>query len=557
MTSIKKQLPLEQITDYDAVVIGAGFSGLYMLHRLREDGFTARVFEKGDGVGGAWYWSRYPGARCDSESIYYNYTFSEELYKEWTWTSRYPEQPEILRYLNFVADKLDLRKDIQFSTEITGAHYSEEHNKWRIYFTDGSSVTAKYLITGMGCISVNATNIPNFKGIENFEGNWYHTGFWPHEGVDLKGKRVGVIGNGSSGVQTIPVVAVEAEHLYVFQRTPQYTTPAQNHPYDHEYIKQAKENFHEMRRMVHESMAGVPLQFGERSALEDTPEERREVYEKAWQKGGVISYVYRDLMSDEEANETVNEFIRSKIRETVKKPEVAEKLMPTYFYATKRAVIDTNYYETFNRDNVTLVDVKNTPIEEITAKGVRTADGEEYELDILIFATGYDGMTGPLFKLDLRGKDGVLLKDKWDNGSQVRSYYGLATAGFPNMFMITGPQSPSVAGNMPIAIEQHVEWISDCLNYLREHDIKTIEANVTAEENWSEHCKDVVEKTLYAKSDSWYTGANIEGKPRSFNIYLGGYGPYNQMITEMALKGYEGFKLQPYSKNTVQNEQSM
>ncbi|MFB4162961.1 flavin-containing monooxygenase [Alteribacillus sp. JSM 102045] len=396
---------------FDAVVVGAGFSGLYMLHRLREAGFTTKVFEAGEDVGGTWYWNRYPGARCDSESIYYNYTFSDELLQEWTWTSRYPEQPEILRYLNFVADKFELRRDIQFNTKVMTGHYDKETNNWSIRTDDGKDICAQYFITAVGCLS--AANLPEFKGLEQFKGEWYHTGRWPHEKVDFNGKRVGVIGTGSSGVQVIPVIAKEAEHLTVFQRTPQYSVPARNHPYDQEYIQKTKNNYNEIRQQTRESVFGVPVMPSERSALEDPPEEREKKYEDAWQKGGIfhLPTTYGDLTIDKAANETVSSFIRSKIREVVKDSKTAEKLMPTYYYATKRPITDTNYFETYNRDNVTLVDVKSESIKEITAKGIRTA-ANEYELDTIIFATGFDGMTGPLFKMDIHGKEGQSLKRK-------------------------------------------------------------------------------------------------------------------------------------------------
>ncbi|QRG68312.1 flavin-containing monooxygenase [Brevibacillus choshinensis] len=532
---------------YDAIVIGAGFSGLYMLHRLREAGFTARVYEAGDGVGGVWYWNRYPGARCDSESIYYNYTFSAELLQEWTWSSRYPEQPEILRYLNFVADKFDLRRDIQFETRVTAAHYQEATRKWLITLDDGTQVSATYFISGVGCLS--AANLPPFKGLEQFGGEWYHTGQWPrNEKVDFKGKRVGVIGNGSSGVQSIPVIAQEAEHLTVFQRTPQYTIPARNHPYSDEFIRQTKESYPEIIPQMRESWGGFPIAPSVRSALEDPQDVRQQVYEEAWAKGGFfLSYAYHDLTMNEAANETAAEFIRSKIRETVHNPEVAEKLLPSYYFGTKRPILDTHYYETYNRENVTLVDVKKAPIVEITPKGLRTADAE-YELDILVFATGYDGMTGPLLKIDIRGKDGWTLKEKWSEGSNVQTYLGLANAGFPNFFMITGPESPSVLANMPLAIEQHVDWIGDCLTYMRQNGLETIEATPEAEAAWSRHCKEVADATLYPKADSWYTGANIAGKPRSFLIYLGGFGSYRQICSDIAAKGYEGFTLAPSPK---------
>jgi cation diffusion facilitator CzcD-associated flavoprotein CzcO len=526
---------------FDAVVVGAGFSGLYMLYRLREAGFSTAVFEAGDGVGGTWYWNRYPGARCDSESIYYNYTFSEELYNEWTWTSRYPAQPEILRYLNFVADKFDLKKDIQFKTRVQSAHYNEDTKKWEIQLDNGTNVTAKYFITGVGCLS--AANLPKFNGFENFKGEFYHTGHWPHEGVDFKGKRVGIIGTGSSGVQAIPVIAQEAEHLTVFQRTPQYSAPARNHPYSEEYLEQAKNNFLEIKKQMRESAGGQPAIPPDKSALEVTPEERQKVYEHAWENGGLgLFAAYYDITINEEANETVAEFIRGKIKEIVKDPETASKLLPSYYYGTKRPIIDTNYYETFNRDNVSLVDVRKNPIEEITTSGVRTSE-EEVELDALVFATGYDGMTGPLLKIDIRGKDGISLKGKWNGGASTRTYLGVANAGFPNFFMITGPESPSVLSNMPVSIEQHVEWIGDCIEHFEKQGVETIEAAVEAEESWSKHCREVAEATLFTKTDSWYTGANIPGKPRGFLIYLGGVGAYRKKCEEIAANGYEGFTI--------------
>jgi cation diffusion facilitator CzcD-associated flavoprotein CzcO len=526
-------------TNFDAVVIGAGFSGMYMLYRLREAGLSTRVYEAADGVGGTWYWNRYPGARCDSESIYYNYTFSEELYREWTWSSRYPEQPEILKYLNFVADKFELRPDIQFKTRVNAAQYEEENKIWQITLNDGSTVTAKYFITGVGCLS--ASNLPKFNGLENFKGEYYHTGHWPHTKVDFTGKTVGIIGTGSSGVQAIPAIAKEAAHLTVFQRTPQYSAPARNHPYDPEYIRQAKENFQEIKRQMRESTGGAPGDIPTKSALEVTPEERLEKYEEAWRIGGQgIFTSYYDITVNEEANKTASEFIRTKIREIVKKPDVADKLMPSYYYGTKRPIIDTDYYETYNRDNVSLVDVKKNPIVEITEKGLRTTEGE-YEVDVLVFATGFDGMTGPLLKMDIRGKDGVSLKEKWNGGENTRTYLGVANAGFPNFFMITGPESPSVLSNMPVSIEQHVEWISDCIEYMCENNMESIEANVEAEEAWSKHCGEVANATLFSKADSWYTGANIPGKTRRFLIYLGGVGAYRQKCAEIAANGYEGF----------------
>ncbi|MEH6944207.1 flavin-containing monooxygenase [Bacillus sp. JJ722] len=534
-------------TQIDAVVVGAGFSGMYMLHSLREAGFSVRVYEAGDNVGGVWHWNRYPGARCDSESIYYNYTFSQELLQEWTWSSRYPAQPEILSYLNYVADKFNLRQDIQFNTRITAAHYDETNSRWKIQTDDGNILLAKYFITGVGCLST--TNIPSFKGLNSFKGECYHTGSWPHEQVDFKGKRVGVIGNGSTGIQAIPVIAKEAEHLFTFQRTPQYSQPAKNHSLDSEFLRKTKENYREIAQQMRDSSYGVPAISPTRSALEVTPEERERIFEKVWETGGSLFGSFNDIAINEEANKTVAEFVRSKIQQIVRDPKVAEKLMPSYYYGTKRPIKDTDYFETFNRENVTLVNVKQDPIVEITPNGIRTEEAE-YELDVIVFATGYDAITGTLLKIDICGRDGLSLKEKWANGAQVKTYLGIANSGFPNMFMITGPESPSAFSNAPVSIEQHVEWITECILQLRENGVETIEANVEAEEAWSKHCREVADATLFTKTDSWYTGANIDGKPRAFSIYLGGVGTYRQKCNEVAANGYEGFSLMS-SKSTV------
>ncbi len=531
----------QPIKEVDAVILGAGFAGLYMLHQLKSKGFSTIVYETGDGVGGVWYWNRYPGARCDIESIYYNYTFSKELYEEWTWTSRFPEQEEILRYLNYVADRLKLRSNIQFNTRVKAAHFDEEQHKWLVHLNDGHQVLAKYFITGIGCLS--AANVPKFQGLDQFSGKWYHTGHWPHEKVDFTGKRVGIIGTGSSGIQAIPVIAKEAKHLTVFQRTPQYTIPARNHLYDEDFIRETKGNFENLKHAMRNSVSGTPFAYNHPSAIEDSDHHRQEVFEEAWAQGGfAFASTYKDLLTNEQSNEKAAAFIRSKIRETVQDPTVAEKLCPKYMYGTKRQVLDSDYFETYNRDNVLLVDVKESPILEITEAGVQTAS-DHFELDIIIFATGYDGMTGPLFKIDIRGRNGVTLKDKWENGASVQTYLGLATASFPNLFMITGPESPSVLVNMPIAIEQHVEWIAQCIDYLREHDIDVMETNAEAEQAWSKHCREIANETLYVKGDSWYTGSNIAGKPRSFLIYLGGFDYYTKRCQEVAQNNYEGFQL--------------
>lgn len=535
----------QNLQQYDAVIVGAGFSGLYMLHRLREAGYSVRVYEAAPDIGGTWYFNRYPGARCDIESIYYNYTFSEEILNEWTWSAKYAEQQEILSYIHFVADKLDLRKDIQLKTKVMSAHYSEENKNWEVELEDGSKAMATYFISAVGVLS--ASNIPSIEGIERFQGEVYHTGEWPHEDVDFKGKRVGVVGTGSSGIQAIPVIAQEAEHLTVFQRTAQYSHPAHNKPLVTETIHQTKENFNKVRQEMYASMHGVPEVARTRSTVQDTPEERQQTYEKAWQEGGLFSllYTYSDLPITPEANETVAEFVRAKIKETVHDPEVAERLMPDHYYGMKRPILNTNYFETYNRDNVSLVDLRSAPIQEVTTTGVRTSEAE-YDLDVLVFATGFDAITGPLFKLNIQGKNGITLKDKWAEG--VQTYLGIATTDFPNMFMITGPQSPSFLSNVIVSIEQHVDWIVDCLDYLQEHEADTIEANADSEKMWGQQCRALADLTLLSKTDSWYMGANIEGKPREFLAFAGGVGPYREICDGVAAKGYEGFTILSDSK---------
>ena len=537
-------------TDLDAVVIGAGFAGLYMIHKLRDElGMSARVFESGDGVGGTWHWNRYPGARCDSEAYIYCFSFDEDLLQEWEWSGKYPEQPEILAYLNHVADRFDLRRNIQLNTRVTSAGYDEASNRWVVETDQGDRVTAKYLITGIGCLSAGQT--PDIKGVDMFAGASYHTSAWPHEGVDFSGKRVGVIGTGSSGVQSIPVIAREAEHLSVFQRTPQFTIPARHGTVDKAFLDDVKGKYGEIWDKARTSTGGFPVDPIERSALEVSAEERLAIYEASWEQGGFQFFFgsFSDIQIDRRANDTTAEFIRSKIRAIVNDPETAEKLMPTdHPFGSKRALIDTNYFETYNRDNVELVDIRHSPIQEITPAGIRTED-EEFDLDIIVFATGFDAMTGTYFKIDIRGKDQLSLKEKWAEGP--KTYLGLTSAGFPNMFMITGPGSPSVLSNMPVSIEQHVEWISDLLEYMRENDIDAIEADAQAESDWVDHVNEVADMTLYPLADSWYLGANIPGKPRVFMPYPGGVGLYREKCDEVAANGYEGFVLGAESATPV------
>ena len=533
----------ENHPDFDAVVIGAGFAGLGMLRKLREEhGMSVQAYETGDGVGGTWYWNRYPGARCDSESYMYCFSFSKEMLQDWNWSGKYPEQPEILSYLNHVADRFDLRRNIQFNTRVTSARFLEDANLWEVETDQGDRVTSQFLITGIGCIS--SGNVPDIKGLDSFQGEQYHTGSWPHEEVDFAGKRVAVIGTGSSGIQSIPVIARQAEHLTVFQRTPQYTIPARHGTIDRKFLeKTVKPNYDDLMERARWSTGGFPMDRDERSALEISATERLEIYEASWAEGGIrfLSTSFKDVSTDRRANDTMAEFIRKKIREMVQDPETAEKLMPTdHPFGSKRPLIDTDYFETYNRENVELVDIRHSPIQEISPRGIRT-DDQEFEFDMIVFATGFDAMTGTFFKMDIRGRDGLPLKEKWSEGP--KTYLGLQTAGFPNMFMITGPGSPSVLSNMPVSIEQHIDWIADLLQHMREHDIKSVEAEADAEKAWVVHVNEVAEPTMFMQANSWYLGANIPGKPRVFMPYAGGVGTYRKKCNEVADNGYEGFIL--------------
>jgi len=524
----------------DAVIVGAGFAGLYSLHRLRGLGLTARVCEAGKGVGGTWYWNRYPGARCDVESMDYSYSFSDELQQEWRWSERYAAQPEILKYINHVADRFDLRRDIQFETRVTSALFDEATSRWTIETDRGDRVSARFCIMATGCLS--DAQVPDIKGRESFEGQWYHTGKWPHEGVDFTGRRVGIIGTGSSAIQSIPIIAKQAAHLVVFQRTPNYSMPAQNTPLDPAYERRVKETYADFRRQARESRVGFVVDRSGDSALAVAAEERHREYEKRWSRGGLgFSAAYTDLLTSKEANDTAAEFFRAKIRDIVRDPAVARALTPTdYPLGTKRLCVDTGYYDTFNRDNVTLVDLRKTPIEAIIPRGVRTSEAE-YAVDAIVFATGFDAMTGALLNIDIRGRGGRRIQEAWAAGP--RTYLGLSIAGFPNFFTITGPGSPSVLSNMIVSIEQHVDWIADCLTYLRQQGHASIEATAEAQEAWVQHVNEVGHMTLYPLAKSWYMGANVPGKPRVFMPYIGGVGVYRQKCDEVAAKGYEGFAL--------------
>ncbi|MDA1116435.1 MAG: NAD(P)/FAD-dependent oxidoreductase [Proteobacteria bacterium] len=534
----------------DALVIGAGFAGLYQLHSLRDRlGLSAKVLEAGGDLGGTWYWNRYPGARCDSESHAYRYFFSRELNEEWEWSERYPGPPEILRYLGRVAEKFDLRRDIRFGCRVVSARYDETRNRWIVQTDSGEQYAATYLVAAVGCLS--SANVPDIPGLGEFDGKWIHSGHWPHEGVDIAGKRVGQIGTGSTGIQAAPVIAQTAAHLTVFQRTPTYSVPARNAPLTPEFKRWVRENHEEIRAAVRSTPNGHAFRIAERNVADVTPEERQAIYEAAWEKGGLqFRATFRDLLADQAANDTAAEFLRGRIRAVVRDPKTAQALADIdHPYAAKRPPIDTDYFETFNRDNVTLVDLRADPIERITPRGIRTRSAE-HALDIIVFATGFDALTGPLLAIDIRGRGGRALREDWRAGPQT--YLGLQVPGFPNFFTVTGPGSPSVLTNMPVAIEQHVEWITDCIGHLRRNGIDSIEPDPEAARRWGAHVNEAANATLLSKAKhSWYYGANVPGKPRVFMPYAGGMARYRRICEDVAARGYEGFWLNRGSEREI------
>ncbi|HSO95661.1 MAG TPA: NAD(P)/FAD-dependent oxidoreductase [Acidimicrobiia bacterium] len=527
--------------EVDAVVVGAGFAGLYAHQRLRQLGLTLQGFEAAADVGGTWWWNRYPGARCDVESMDYSYSFSPELEQEWTWSERYATQPEILRYAEHVADRFDLRRDIAFETRVTAATWDEPAQRWQVSTDRGHHVSAQFCVMATGCLS--APKQPEIPGIDTFAGPILYTSRWPHGGVDLAGQRVGVIGTGSSGIQSIPVIAREAAHVTVFQRTPNFTMPARNAPLDPDAITARKARAREHRDAMRASRAGVVVPLPEESALAVDDTVREEKYRAAWESGTLYGMVaaFNDLLVNRDANDTAAQFVRDRIRDVVADPDIAERLTPrNHPLGTKRPCLDTDYYATFNRDNVTLVDVRATPIVEIVPHGVRT-EADEYSLDVLVCATGFDAMTGPLLAPDIVNADGISLRDKWAAGP--RTYLGLAVAGFPNLFLVTGPGSPSVLVNMLVAIEQHVDWIADCIAAVRDRGVTSIEATEEAEDDWVDHVNQVANKTLFPTAASWYMGANVPGKPRVFMPYIGGLPLYDRICHEVAAADYRGFTL--------------
>lgn len=527
---------------YDAIIVGAGFAGLYQLICLRDQlGLNCLVIETGDDVGGTWYWNRYPGARCDTESHAYSYYFSDELLKEWTWSERYPGHAEIRKYINFVAEKFDLKKDILFNQKVINAEFNDTSNNWCLETNNGKHFEAKFLIAAVGCLS--NTNIPNIKGLNSFKGEHYHTGNWPKTGVSFVDKKVGQIGTGSTGIQAVPVIAAEAKHLTVFQRTANYSIPARNAPLSQEFKDHVKTNFKYYKEFLKRTPNGHPFEISSRLVSDVNEDEMINIYEKAWEKGGLqFRATFNDLVTNISANKTASEFIKSKIRKTVSNKKFASILSDIdHPYAGKRPPIDSHYFETFNRDNIDLIDLRSDPILQIDDKGIQTKENH-FELDIIVFATGYDAMTGPLLNMNITGKQGLKLKDTWEEGP--KTFLGLQIPGFPNLFTITGPGSPSVLTNMPMAIEQHVEWIRDCISYMNEKNYSIIEADQKSSKEWGNEVNNVANKTLLPTvKHSWYLGANIPGKPRVFMPYAGGLPKYTEVCNEIKTNNYKGFHL--------------
>ena len=534
MTQPKGQVPRHS----DVIVVGAGFSGLYLIHKLRSLGFEVLVLEAGSDIGGTWFWNRYPGARCDVESMQYSFSFSEEIQQEWVWTELYARQPEILRYINFVADKLKLRPNIRLNTRVVAATFDEVDKKWVISAEDEEQFVAPFVVMASGCLSIPLA--PSFDGVENFGGKVLSTTDWPREPVDFTGKRVGLIGTGSTGIQITPEIAEQANQLFVFQRTPNYSLPARNRPLEPEFVASWKQSYPEHRRAALKTRNNTLNNAGLRPGSDFTHEEREAEFERRWQAGGVgFMYAFTDTTTNPEVNAHASAFVRAKIASIVHDPETAKKLAPTtYGIGGKRICVDTGYFETFNRDNVTLVNIENEPIEAITNAGIRTG-AKDYSLDVIVLAVGFDAMTGALARIDISGRNGRKLRDHWAEGP--RTYLGMAISGFPNMFLITGPGSPSVFTNMVASIEQHVDWIAACLYHLRSTDQTSIEANEKAEQKWYDHVSEIGSKTVLPNGNSWYIGANVPGKPRVVMPYLGGAATYADICEEVARNGYDGF----------------
>lgn len=536
--------------DVDVVVVGAGFSGLYLLYRLRKAGFSTRVFERGGDVGGTWYWNRYPGARCDVESLQYSYSFDEQLQQDWHWPEKFSAQPDILAYANHVADRFNLKKDIEFNIEVKASWFDENLKTWKITTNTGEEINAQYFIMATGCIST--TQIPNIKGLSDYVGNTFHTGDWPHEEVDFSGQSIAVIGTGSSGIQSIPVLAKQAKKLTVFQRTPNYSIPSQNEPMTKKYERSWKDVYSERRKEMRYSAHGSLKDLNDVPALSVDEDQRQELYTKRWAIGGTgFLGSFNDLLTNADANYTAAEYVRQQIKRVVKDKETAEILCPrSYPIGTKRICIDTGYFETYNRENVKLVDISKQPIQRLVTDGI-IVDDQLYPFDSIIFATGFDAMTGSIFNVDIKGRDGLALKEKWNAGP--KTYLGLMSASFPNLFMITGPGSPSVKSNMIMSIEQHVDLVIETLLSMRRKGLSVVEPELEAENKWVDHVQEVANKTLFPQANSWYMGANIPGKPRLFMPYIGGVGAYREICEEIVANNYRGFKFEK-SKQAIAAE---
>ncbi len=527
--------------DVDVVVVGAGFSGLYLLHRLRQLGFSTVVLDAGGDVGGTWYWNRYPGARCDIPTTDYSYSFDPELERDWTWSEKYATQPEILSYLRFVADRYDLRRDIVFSTRVESAVWDGSATRWRVRTENGRELSCRFYVMASGCLSL--PKAPEIDGHDRFRGETYYTSRWPHEGVDFTDKRVAVIGTGSSGIQSIPLIAAQAALLTVFQRTANFSIPARNGPPSAERLAALESDRDAYREAAKRSRGGVPGDVTEVAGAYATDEVRRARFEAAWEAGELLEIlgVFNDLMLSPTANEVIAEMLREKIRSIVVDPDTAEALCPKdHPFGSKRPCLDTNYFQTYNLPHVRLVDLRKQPIVTITESGIVTTD-ESFEFDAIVYATGFDAMTGPVVAVDIKGRDGVSLREKWADGPST--YLGLTTAGFPNFFTITGPGSPSVLSNMAVSIEQHVDWVADCLDQLRARGFETIEPTPLAEAGWNQHVDDGASITLYPTANSWYMGANVPGKPRTFLPYVAGVDVYRAACEEVVDRDYLGFSL--------------
>lgn len=524
----------------DVLVVGAGFSGMFAVYKLRELGFKVLGFERGEDVGGTWYWNRYPGARCDAPSMQYSYQFSEELQQQWHWTEKYAAQPEILDYCNHVADRFSLREDILFNTEVTRIHFDEDTGIWELATNHDEVFYSRFVIMASGCLST--TNLPDIPGIDDYQGEYFHTAKWPKSGVDLSNKRVGIVGTGSTGIQVITSIAEQVEHLFVFQRTPQYSTPARNEPTDPDYEAAIKADYANFRAANYRRPLAVDLKFDPNApkTFEVSDDERTAEYEKRWKEGGMaLLLAYRDSTLSRAANETVSDFIKEKIGQTVEDNQTAELLKPKHIYGCKRPCIDTGYFEVYNKDNVHLIDASGGGIEKISSSGV-VVENKEYPLDCIIFATGFDAMTGTLNRIDIRGLNQRPLTEKWLDGP--RNYLGLLSEGFPNLFFVSGPGSPSVLTNMVATSEKQINWIADCMDHMRGSGFTRIDAEVNAEANWLVEVQEAAQRTLWSACDNWYYGANIPGKPRVFMPYVD-WPTYLKKVEAVIENDYAGFEL--------------